>query len=403
MTAVVESEIQRSSKHVLQKSMLNGYYLFKIPCTSVAMVAGGFAGKLNGLDFRWNKHYIPGRQLMTVDRVQQLWPGKWEEFCTQLLPGFLDLRAAVRHRGLRDLDDHEKDCVSQVLLLEHLLITLLQDSSILLYSKDAQPNARIWRDLAVFGDPASGWMIWHATQLHPLVLQLQQQAEKIHYHVISHNGRETVMDQALAILHMDQAKTMNQAWDLHHKMVELLAGTAVPAAAVSLQPAVPVEAKPRALYLSNTMGDSLQLLWSQWDSTFRQYFGEAAEPNTKIEWADGASKSGTKFKLRLPLLLELDRQVKVAVGKVHCKAADKKAAAVKLVLSAWQRKMDSFVCVSAGGQQKPGISLAQAAAGFNSADSNKSSELITLQRGKTANPGSKIEVSRSAFLAHFCN
>ena len=76
--------------------------------------------------------------------------------------------------------------------------------------------------------------------------------------------------------------------------------------------------------------------------------------------------------------------------------------AEKVVLSAWQTKMDSFACVTAGGQQKPSISLAQTATGFQSVSSNKGSELITLQRGSGDKACNVIQASRAAFMAHFC-
>lgn len=393
----MESDIQRDSKHTREKTALNGSYLFKLPCILVALVAAGFAGKLNGRKFSWNRHYIPGRQLMTAARIQQLWPGKWEHFCNQLLPGFRQLQHDVLNRGHRNLDDHEKDSQAQAQLLAYLLIVLLRDSAILLYQ---QPNARIWRDLCIFRDPASEFMIWHATRLQPAVLQLQQQAEKIHYSVISHNGSKTIMDEALELMNLTQAQTAEQAWDLHAKMAELVSRTTVPAAAVSQQPAVPVEAKPLGLYLSNTEGDSLHLLWSAWDTRFRQHFGPGVDVHAaRPQWAPGM-KSGDKLKDRKQLLLELDRQIQAALPNLHCKAAEKRPLAVKHVLSTFQTRMDTFACVSAGGQKK-GISLAQVAAGFKSVGSNKSSNVVLLQRGTTANPGSKIEVSRSGFMSHF--
>ena len=55
----------------------------------------------------------------------------------------------------------------------------------------------------------------------------------------------------------------------------------------------------------------------------------AAQPNAKINWADGDSMSGQEFKQRKDMLLELDRQVMVALSKVHCKAAEWQAAAVE--------------------------------------------------------------------------
>lgn len=82
-------------KHTKDKTALNSNYLFKIPCIAIALVAGGFAGKLSSREFHWNKHYIPGRQLLTAARIQQRWPGRWEHFCDQLMPGFRMLQAQV--------------------------------------------------------------------------------------------------------------------------------------------------------------------------------------------------------------------------------------------------------------------------------------------------------------------
>ena len=66
-------------------------------------------------------------------------------------------------------------------------------------------------EMDIFSNPASDWMIRHATQVQPAVLQLQQQADKIHYNIISHNGRgKTVIGQALDIMQWQQAQTMDQ-------------------------------------------------------------------------------------------------------------------------------------------------------------------------------------------------
>ena len=228
-------------KHTKDKTALNSNYLFKIPCIAIALVARGFAGKLSSREFHWNKHYIPGRQLMTAAGIQQRWPGRWEHFCDQLMPGFRMLQAQVLQRGNTDLSNHEKDCLAQMQLLAYLLEVSLRDSGVLLHQ---QPNARVWKDLSIFSDPASNWMTWHSTQLQPAVLQLQQQAEKVHYSIISHSSSsKTVMGEALDVMgwQQAQAQAMQQARDLHHKMVDLLDGTAMPAAVVTIQPAVPVE------------------------------------------------------------------------------------------------------------------------------------------------------------------
>ena len=213
-----------------------------------------FAGKLNGLDFRWSKHFIPGSQLMIAERIQRTWPGRWEEFCDQLLPGFRKLKAEVLHRRTASPRCCYWISYSSPCFKTAIFSYMVQTPS---------PTPGSGGTCTFYNVTSSDWMIWHATQLHAALSQLQQQADDNHRRIISHTGRETVMDRALAALGWLQAKTSKQAWELHHKMAAVLkAGNPVPA--ISQEPAPPVKVQPQKLYLLGTEANSLQLLWSAW-------------------------------------------------------------------------------------------------------------------------------------------
>ena len=72
-------------------------------------------------DFRWQKHYVHGRGVYGIERIQQERPDVWKIISEQLAPGLEEWVQAVMDKGLHGLAAQELKAANQAKLQWHLL------------------------------------------------------------------------------------------------------------------------------------------------------------------------------------------------------------------------------------------------------------------------------------------
>ena len=195
--AVKEDLITITSKHS-RGQVVRGHYIFKIQDTEVTMVAAGFADGTHFSNFFWQNHYTQGRQLMTTDQIQQICPPPiWQAISEGIFPSLDRLKAHLDSIQTRRLTQAEQELLAQVNLHWFLREVILQDSCFLY---PLHPNSRLWRDMELFNDPHSPFMIWLKETLTPAVKELQQKADRVHDSIIRAPKGQSILDQARTIL-----------------------------------------------------------------------------------------------------------------------------------------------------------------------------------------------------------
>ena len=395
---------------------MRGHYIFKIPDTEVTMVAAGFADGTHFSNFFWQNHYTQGRQLMTTDQIQQIClPPIWQAISEGIFPSLDRLKAHLDSIQTRRLTQAEQELLAQVNLHWFRREVILQDSCFLY---PLHPNSRLWRDMELFNDPHSPFMIWLKVTLTPAVKELQQKADRVHDSIIRAPKGQSILDQARTILGIKQATTVAHSRQLLDKMIELLdakqEGKPQPQPwPQQQQPLVTEKARcmpsiPKGVLVK---GAGLMPLWLWWARCMRHCYnldsdlptGSALEQPPKNKWEWLGKRERDDMNEYLQMLLELDRQIEAAWKTGRLKDDDRKLAAAK-VTAAWEAKMRSY----SNGEPNPGLSVHQVGVAFartNTVPNKKSGpqtvilriRLIT-QAGNTAyNVSSTIQ----AFLDYF--
>ena len=322
-----EELITVTSKHS-GGQVVRGHYIFKVPDTEVTMVAGGFADGIHFSDFRWQHHYTQGRQLMTTDHIRQVCPPEiWQAISAGIFPELDRLKAHLDSIQFRRLTQAEQELQAQVNLHWYLREVILQDSCFL-YPKFI--NSRLWRDIELFSDPDSPFMMWLKETLTPAVQKLQQQADRVHDSIIRAPLGQSILDQARTALGIRQATTTAHSRQLLAKMIDLLdaqqLGGPTQEPEQEPQPAcAPVSIKPQFMHVMpkdvTCQGIGLMPLWHHWGRHLRRYYLPAyAAPSHPILHRLPFRNQGERdrFNDYKEMLLEVDRQVEDAwrVGKV---------------------------------------------------------------------------------------
>lgn len=255
------------------------------------MVAAGFADGAHFSNFFWQNHYTQGRQLMTTDQIQQLCPPDiWQAISAGIFPSLDRLKAQLDSIQTRRLTQAELELKAQVNLHWFLREVILQDSCFL-YPLNS--NSRLWRDLKLFDDPHSPFMVWLKETLTPAVRKLQQKADRLHHSIIRAPKGQSVLDQAITSLGIKQSTTAAQSRQLLDKTEELLDAEQqgkplpqpqpLPAPTLVVEKAKCMPSIPKGILVK---GAGLMPLWLWWDQCMRHCYrlptGTASEQPPKI-------------------------------------------------------------------------------------------------------------------------
>lgn len=359
---------------------MRGHYIFKVPDTEVTMVAGGFADGIHFSDFRWQHHYTQGRQLMTTDQIKQVCPPEiWQAISAGIFPELDRLKAHFDNIQFRRLTQAEEELQAQVNLHWYLREVILQDSCFL-YPKYI--NSRLWRDIELFSDPYSPFMMWLREVLTPAVQKLQQQADRLHDSIIRAPLGQSVLDQARAALGIRQATTTAHSRQLLAKAIELMdaqhLGSPTPEPEQEPQPAcAPISIKPQFMHVMpkdvTSQDIGLMPLWHHWGRHLRQYYHSAyatpsQPPLHRLPFRNPGERD--RFNDYKEMLLEVDRQVEDAWRAGKVKDDNRKLAAAK-VISAWDAKMRSYAYTRADGQARTGLSVDETGKAFRRANTKE--------------------------------
>lgn len=348
--AATEEQVESISKHVKDATALRGHYRFRHAEVETIMKAAGFCIGVSGSAFNWEYVFVQGRQLLTADKIQKQWPGRWEEFCETMFPGLLSFKAQVDSWGDRKLSDHEVDCRNLAYVDWHLCECLLQDSTFHYYDS---PDSPIWKALGIFSDPTTDFMVWHRQQFSKDVKQLQQDAVAAYYSICSQRGGRTVLNDARDQLGIVDASTLDHSRALLQRMTDLLkAGpfqSTVPLPQPAPLPPVPTFYQKKISFPKHAK--TLPEFWRVYDQDLRQYFSPLKDRKPRPEWDKTKSegKSEDRWYKNKDMLFEQEEQV----AHVHAhktKVADEGKAVTK-VLDAWASKMTCYTYTKPDGSK----------------------------------------------------
>lgn len=395
------------SKHTVNASSLRGSYKFKTAEVETITIAAGFDEGVASRAYQWECMVIQGRQLVTADLIQNKWPGLWEEFCEATFPGLIRFKTVVDARGEHNLTDDEVDCRNQAYVDWSLCETLLTDSIFHYYD---HPDACVWKELEIFNDHTTFFMVWHREVLRPYVQRLQLEAQRAHNSIVSKRGGQTVLDEARHRLGIETASTIELSRVILAEMTRLMdAGAAqfpnMPVHIPSLPPVAPVKVPTICLPKQVAQSNTLHLLWKVWDKDLRAHFSplvkEKDKPVESPIWEDSSNKSGKRFGRCRHMLLQLDAQVEYTHANIT-KVKDR-AKAVNHVLDDWHVKMEQYSFTDVNGKwQCIKLTPCDVARCFEQAV-GKSNEEVQLKVGKGSEKKGETKGYARDFLKVFAS
>lgn len=220
-------------------------------------------------DFRWQKHYVHGRGLYGIERIQQERPDVWELISEQLAPGLEEWLHAVRDRGLHGLAAKELKAAKQAELQWHLLEVFLQDSAVHFFE---HRQSQVYLQLPIFQNAV--FVEWLLGGFGQAILQLEHEADVCYRHIVSSHRSGTVLDSLTSNRPPVAAKAEQEA--LLHEMYKLvtsdvesraaaLKAKAAEAAAVESAEDRKPQAGQRGVITMPPRLDNLADLWQAWE------------------------------------------------------------------------------------------------------------------------------------------
>ena len=152
------------------------------------MMSAGYAD-MDYKDFRWQKHYVHGRGLYGIERIQQERPDVWKIISEQLAPGLEEWVQAVMDRGLHGLTAQELKATSQAKLQWHLLEVFLQGSAVHYFE---HRQSQVYLQLPIFQNVI--FVEWLLGDFRQAILQLEHEADVCYRHIVSAHRSGTVLD-----------------------------------------------------------------------------------------------------------------------------------------------------------------------------------------------------------------
>lgn len=398
-----EGSIKWLSKH-LDGKVLQNSYIAKLPTIKLTLATAGFADGLCAANFSWQRHYVPGRQLVTTDQIREiLGPENWKLVDDTLFPGLDAMQASVNARGNKQLSDSEADFRAQVRLAWEYRETILQDVP-LLYSEHG--NTRLFRDVSLFVDPSSPFMQCVLDKLQPVLRNVQEMSNRAHDSLVRQRGTSTSLDKAREIYGYNgsrSASTKEDSRQLLVKMTELDAerlGNPLPQP--QLQTVTQIRPQQMPMFPLYVTQAGLLVLWQYWGKHMRQYYlpSYSIPPKPPLALLEFSGTIRSNIDQRKNMLLELDRQVEAMKRSSKIRDDDRKQAASK-VISIWEAKMKAYAWVRANKQAGKGLTINEVGAGFRQAVGKTGDVQVELKKPNHKDKGLQVLGSAYAFLQYF--
>ncbi|KAL0018011.1 hypothetical protein WJX79_004676 [Trebouxia sp. C0005] len=182
------------------------------------MMSAGYAD-MDYRDFRWQKHYVHGRGVYGIERIQQERPDVWKIISEQLAPGLEEWVQAVMDRGLHGLTGQALKAANQVKLQWHLLEVFLQDSAVHFFE---HRQSQVYLQLPIFQNAV--FVEWLLGDFRQVILQLEHEADVCYRHIVSSHRSGTVLDSLTSNRPPVATKAEQEA--LLHEMYKLVTSDA---------------------------------------------------------------------------------------------------------------------------------------------------------------------------------
>ena len=178
------------------------------------MMSAGYAD-MDYSDFRWQKHFVHGRGVYGIERIQQERPDVWKIISEQLAPGLEEWVQAVMDRGVHGLPAQERKAANQAKLQWHLLEVFLQDSVVHFFE---HRQSQVYLQLPIFQNAI--FVEWLLGDLRQAILQLEHEADVCYRHIVSSHRSGTVLDSLTSNRPPVSTKAVQEA--LLHEMYKLV-------------------------------------------------------------------------------------------------------------------------------------------------------------------------------------
>lgn len=333
------------------------------------MMAAGYGG-IDHADFRWRKHFIHGRGLYSIERMQRERPDVWKLVSEQLAPGLEEWVHAVKAKGFHGLTANERMAACQAVLQWYLLEVFLQDSAVHFFE---HRHSQVYLQLPIFQN--SVFTEWLLRDFRQAIMQLEHEASICYKHIVAHHSSGTLLDavcnnrpavsspaEAEAVLHEVYAQVMS---DTSTQAAALEARAAQAAQAAAIQAAADRQPQAGRMGVITMPPKQAQLieLWEAWEqgwcgcqklriymADFATYPRDAADRGSP-KWLRNKTDLDAYCKVK-ELLLTLDRLV-------HARSNQNRASVCGVQCSWACNCSEGFCSGKAGVQGKSGESEAQ--------------------------------------------
>jgi len=396
--AAPNERMKEGTGHVMDKSALEGTYTSRL-CKQIKLLAmvGGYAGKSVPYDaFKWQQHFVQGRQLVTWEYMRATWPAEFEKIVDGLLPGMLGLLQQVEQRGLHELSREESRVSAHVFSTLFFMAAFLQLSAWKLYE---YPDSPIYMNIPLFRE--DWFKAFHLEQYCPKVRGLQHMAEAVSEHILNpNNSHDNVVIRARQQLGIPFGRscTTAQSTSILTRAYSLAKGEAVSDADLPMESLAASASAPAPLSCAGAhrvalpSADTLRCWWHVWQEGDRGYqplcdYYSQTKPKVGRPEFLNRTKDPQKVWRRQHMLWELEKQI----GQGH---QTKKENADKVI-----KRWDALIATEACGIRWSVAKLAQC---FRALATTQLEMLVTDPACKVDEPEKcKANVAREAFVKAF--